>query len=297
MRPRCLATALLFVLTGAISGVAGNSGPDAASAARPSNVNNAPFSADVITQYDRTLDNGGHIHHESRGRVYRDSQGRMRTESQATPGQPGSDQRITVTDPQQQVIIYLNPRNKTATIFHFGELEQAPGTNAKRSKKKDLSKIRIGPAPPNLGVPQPQIDGPQIPSGQANAPSNSSIPSRDSAPGMDPSDVASSRGATVVPLGTRIIGGISATGTRTTRTMNPGTAGNDRAIVFISDTWTSTDLKVAVLTETDDGQAGHSTMKLVNIIRSEPNAALFQIPSDYTVKEGGATLRASHSSH
>ena len=70
--------------------------------------------------------------------------------------------------------------------------------------------------------------------------------------------------------------------------------GNDRPIVSISDTWISTDLKVTVLTETDDGQAGHSTMKLVNIVRSEPNAALFQVPADYTVKENASTASAKH---
>ena len=61
-----------------------------------------------------------------------------------------------------------------------------------------------------------------------------------------------------------------------------------------ADTWISSDLKVTVLTETDDGQAGHSTMKLVNIVRSEPNAALFQIPADYTVKENASTASAKH---
>jgi hypothetical protein len=100
--------------------------------------------------------------------------------------------------------------------------------------------------------------------------------------------------ATIVPLGTRNIEGVSATGTRTTRTINPGTMGNDKAIVSISDTWASTDLKVTVLSETDDGQEGHSTMKLVNIVRGEPNAALFVIPVGYKVKENALAASAIH---
>jgi hypothetical protein len=299
MGPKCVVTALLLVLlTGVTSAIANNpSGSDAVAAAKSSNVKNAPFSADVITQYDRTLDNGGHIHRESRGKVYRDSQGRMRTESQTTVLQPGSerfDHRITITDPLQQVIIYLNPKNRTATIFHFGDVGSAPVTTAKHSKSKDLSKIRLRPAPPKLGTPQPEVGVPQVPSGQGNAPSGS-VPARDSSTSrMDASILANNAGATVVPLGTKTIEGGSATGSRTTRTLNPGTMGNDRPIVFISDTWTSTDLKVTVLTETDDGQAGRSTMKLANIVRSEPNAALFQIPPDYTVKENASTASASH---
>jgi hypothetical protein len=300
MGPKRVVTALVIVLLmGAGSAVANKpSGPDAAAAAKSSNIKNAPFSAEVITQYDRTLDNGGHIHRESRGRIYRDSQGRMRTESQTAALQPGSersDHRITITDPLQQVIIELNPKNKTATIFHFGDVSPAPVTNAKQSKPKDMSKIRLCPAPPKLGAPsQPDIGIPQVPSGQGSAPSNQSIPARDSTTSRMDASIVANAGATVVPLGTKTIEGVSATGSRTTRTMNPGTMGNDRRIVSISDTWTSTDLQVTVLTETDDGQAGRSTMKLVNIVRSEPSAALFQIPPDYTVKENVSTASASH---
>jgi hypothetical protein len=303
MGPKCVVMAsLLVLLTGATSAIANNpSGSDAAAAAKSSNVKNAPFSADVITQYDRTLDNGGHIHRESRGKVYRDSQDRMRTESQTSGLQPGSersDHHITITDPLQQVVIYLNPKNKTATIFHFGDVGPAPVTTAKQSKPKDKAKIRIGGQPGIGGGPTDTLGVPQVPSGQGNAPSNGSIPARDSTTSrMDASVLANTAGATVVPLGTKTIEGGSATGSRTTRIMNPGTMGNDRPIVFISDTWTSTDLKVMVLTETDDGQAGHSTMKLVNIVRSEPNPALFQVPPDYTVntvKENTSTASASH---
>jgi len=298
MGPRCVVAALSVALLTVTSAVANNPpGSDAAVAAKSPSVKNAPFSADVITQYDRTLDNGGHIRRESQGKVYRDSQGRMRTESQTTSLQPASersDRRITITDPLQQVIIYLNPKTKTATVFHFGDMAPAPVKTAKQSKAKDLSKMHIGPAPPKLGAPQPEVGVPQVPSGQGNAPSPS-VPSRDSATsGLDASTLANSTGATVVPLGTKTIEGMSATGSRTTRTMNPGTMGNDRPIVFISDTWTSTDLKVAVLTETDDGQAGHSTMKLANIVRSEPNPTLFQVPPDYTVKQNVSTASASH---
>ncbi len=111
---------------------------------------------------------------------------------------------------------------------------------------------------------------------------------------MDATIFTGNAGATIVPLGTKDIEGVSATGTRTTRTIHAGTMGNDRPIVSICDTWVSSDLKMTVLTETDDGQAGRSTMKLVNIVRSEPNAALFQIPPDYRVTENALTAGAQH---
>ena len=299
MRPKCVVTALmLVVLAGPTGAVANNPlGSDAATAAKSSNIRNAPFSADVITEYDRALDNGGHIHRESRGRVYRDSQGRMRTESQLSALQPDperSDRHITITDPLQQVIIYLNPKNKTATVLHFGDEGPTPVTTAKKSKPNDKTKFRVG-GQPGIGSGSTDTIGvPPVPTEQANTSPNRSIPATDSADLRLDTTTLSTSGATIVPLGTKTIEGVTATGSRITRTMNPGTMGNDRPIVFVSDTWTSTDLKVTVLTETDDGQAGHRTMKLVNIVRSEPKAALFQVPPDYTVKENVSTASASH---
>jgi hypothetical protein len=299
MRPKCVVTALVLVVLAGLTGAVANNplGSDAAAAAKSSNLKNAPFSADVITEYDRALDNGGHIHRESRGRIYRDSQGRMRTESQISLLQPDperSDRHITITDPLQQVIIYLNPKNKTATIFHFGDVSPAPVATAKKSKPKDKTNIRVGGQPGVGSEPADTIGVPPVPSGHANTSSNRSIPATDTADLRLDATTLSHSGATIVPLGTKTIEGVTATGSRTTRTINPGTMGNDRPIVFISDTWTSTDLKVTVLAETDDGQAGHRTMKLVNIVRSEPNATLFQVPPDYTMKENVSTASASH---
>jgi len=295
---RAVTRQILVLLTGLASAVANNPpGLDASSATRPSNVKSAPFSADVITQYDRVLDNGGRIHRESRGRIYRDSQGRMRTESQPSAVQSGAEKsdRITITDPLQQVIIYLNPSNKTATILHFEMGPSAPVTSAKQSKPKQKPTIRFGGQPETGSGPADKIGVPPVPTGQGNTASNASIPSPDAiSSGMGATTFTNSAGATVVPLGTKYIEGVSATGTRTTRTINAGTMGNDRPIVCISDTWISSDLKVTVLAETDDGQAGRSTMKLVNIVRSEPSAALFQIPADYTVKENVSTADGKH---
>ena len=86
-------------------------------------------------------------------------------------------------------------------------------------------------------------------------------------------------------LGSKYIEGVNATGTRTTRIIDAGSQGNDKPIVAVTETWFSPELKMVVLTESDDGRSGHNTMKLVNITRTEPMAQLFQVPSDYTVKE------------
>jgi len=299
MRLACAATGLMLVLlTGGTSAVAKSpSGIDSAAAVKPSNVKNAAFTAEVVTQYDRTLDNGAHIHRESRGRIFRDNQGRMRTESEPPCAQPSSQKydHITINDPVQQIIVYLNPKNKTATVLHFSDVvPSAPAASAKQSKPKDKNTIRMGGQPGIGSGPTDTLGVPQVPSGQGNLPSAHSVQAPDGTTSMDAMPFTNAAGATIVPLGTKIIEGISATGTRTTRTISAGTMGNVKPIVCITDTWVSSDLKVTVLTETDDGQAGHSTMKLVNIVRSEPNASLFQIPAGYTIKENVSAASLKH---
>jgi hypothetical protein len=217
----------------------------------PAAVKNTPFSAEVVTLYDRALDNGGHIHRETRGKIFRDSQGRMRTESETPSAQPEAEKfaHVTIDDPVQRVIINLNPKLKTATIFHFAK--------------------SIGPTAVGMG---------NIRGAPANvAPMRTSIQTRTEA------------------LGSKYIEGVDATGTRTTRIIDAGSQGNDKPIVSVTETWFSPELKMTVLNQTDDGQGGHSTMKLVNITRTEPVAQLFQVPSDYAVKDTQpATVSVKH---
>jgi hypothetical protein len=42
---------------------------------------------------------------------------------------------------------------------------------------------------------------------------------------------------------------------------------------------------VLVMTYRNDPRSGESSYKLTNIMRSEPDRGLFQVPPDYTVKE------------
>jgi hypothetical protein len=86
-------------------------------------------------------------------------------------------------------------------------------------------------------------------------------------------------------LGTQEIDGFTVRGTRTTRTTEAGKIGNEQPIVSVTESWYSKELHEVLLTETDDPLSGHRTTKLVNIQRGEPDATLFQVPPDYTVKE------------
>ena len=89
-------------------------------------------------------------------------------------------------------------------------------------------------------------------------------------------------------LGTQTLNGVSAQGTRYTRTIPVGEIGNDRPITVVNERWYSTDLQVLVKSTRTDPQLGTTTYTLTNIQRQEPAAALFAVPTDYTVRQGRA---------
>ncbi|MCI0335937.1 MAG: energy transducer TonB [Acidobacteria bacterium] len=86
-------------------------------------------------------------------------------------------------------------------------------------------------------------------------------------------------------LGKQTIDGVEAEGTRVVETIPAGAIGNERPIEIIREHWYSPELQMVVLTRSVDPRAGETTMRLTNINRSEPDATLFQVPSDYTVFE------------
>lgn len=91
-------------------------------------------------------------------------------------------------------------------------------------------------------------------------------------------------------LGHMTIEGVDAVGTRTTWTTQANAIGNSQPIVRVNETWFSPELKMPVLTKYSDPQSGETTHKLVSLLRSEPDPALFQIPPDYTVTQISETL-------
>jgi hypothetical protein len=87
-------------------------------------------------------------------------------------------------------------------------------------------------------------------------------------------------------LGTQTINGVSAQGTRTTRTIPAGEMGNEKPIVIVTERWYSAELQTTVMTKRTDPRMGETVFQLTNIQKQEPAATLFQVPSDYTVKQG-----------
>jgi hypothetical protein len=87
-------------------------------------------------------------------------------------------------------------------------------------------------------------------------------------------------------LGTEVIGGVTAQGTRTTRTIPAGQMGNQAPLVITIERWYSPELQTDVMRKEVNPQFGQTTFQLMNIVRAEPDASLFQVPPNYTIKSG-----------
>ena len=74
-------------------------------------------------------------------------------------------------------------------------------------------------------------------------------------------------------LGTQMVGGVSATGTRTTHTINAGAEGNSKAISSTREVWFSAELSIPVSETDSDPRFGTTTRTMTNLTRSEPDAA------------------------
>jgi hypothetical protein len=79
--------------------------------------------------------------------------------------------------------------------------------------------------------------------------------------------------------------GIKAGGTRAVLAIPAGAIGNERTIEVVNERWYATELRVVVSTKRVDPRFGDVTYRLVNIVRAEPPAELFEVPADFTVRE------------
>lgn len=86
-------------------------------------------------------------------------------------------------------------------------------------------------------------------------------------------------------LGTQEIEGVSAQGTRVTRTIPAGKIGNEQPIQITVETWVSADLHTTVLQKRNDPRFGETVFQLTNIKQGEPDASLFQIPSGFKTEQ------------
>lgn len=91
---------------------------------------------------------------------------------------------------------------------------------------------------------------------------------------------------TTTDLGMRKINGVEAQGTRDTRTIPAGAIGNEKPVSIVTERWYSPELQMNVLVKHSDPRMGETLFELTDIERQEPDASLFKVPADYTVRNG-----------
>ena len=91
-------------------------------------------------------------------------------------------------------------------------------------------------------------------------------------------------------IGTDTIEGLLVKGTRVKQTYATGALGNDRPLSIVTEYWYEAELRLNLLTKRTDPRHGVQTVRVTELQRQEPDAALFAIGDGYkVVQETGPT--------
>jgi len=211
-------------------------------------VTGAPFSAVAVSETTQTLSDGNQITRKTQTNLFRDTQGRFRKEVTLSGFGP-----LAASGQPKTFVVINDPVASASFVLHpdTKTAEQMPG-HAKRGPRN----------------------------GGANGAFAEKWTAREQ-------QLVTQGLLKKEDLGTQTIGGVSAQGTRITRTIPAGQMGNAKPISIVSEHWYSTDLQMVVMSTRSDPRTGTTTYTLTNIQKTEPAASLFSVPSDYSVKQGG----------
>ncbi len=258
-------------------------------------VTGAPYSAEQVQERVQTLADGTHITQTGPSqKMWRDSQGRTRTErSMGSPMNPNGVQYPIIVQIRDPVVGCEYILDTQAKVAHRIELQPMPGRSA-TARATSVPLPAAGSAAGVLGGVIGNIGSGGAMSGQiqqgTGAPPAAAVGTRSTTvlalPRQSAATVDPTRPQTTnEQLGTQVVEGVLAQGTRVSRVYPVGSQGNDRPITVISESWYSPDLRTMILTKTSDPRSGENTMKLTNISRIEPDALLFMPPADYRIVE------------
>ena len=84
-------------------------------------------------------------------------------------------------------------------------------------------------------------------------------------------------------IGTDTMEGLPVKGVRVTQTYATGALGNDRPLTIVTEYWYAAELRINLLTKRTDPRYGVQTVRVTELERKEPDAALFAIRGEYKV--------------
>jgi hypothetical protein len=251
-------------------------------------VKGAPYSAQAVTENIQTLQDGNRIVNKTTQDIYRDSEGRTRHEQTlggfgtfVAKGEPS--QTIFINDPVDNITYILDPRDKSARkIQVFVRTDGKSGDG----ETYTYSRSEGGNVWVESGV-RAKVEAGEKMKVQAKEKTK-----EDGVVNFTVSDDGRNFRVNQVKheskneeLGKQMVEGVEAEGTRSTFTIPAGEIGNERPINVVTETWYSPELQTVVMRRHTDPRLGETTYRLTNISRSEPSRSLFEMPSDYTLKE------------
>jgi hypothetical protein len=228
------------------------------------------------------LGNGQRIYRKNTASLSRDGEGRTRREQTIDAIGPYASsgpakQTVFINDPVAGVSYVLNPTEHTATKTTISSMASATAPDVRTfkilSSTGDDLQVTGGIKADGATVGARGVGGGAV--GAVTTTTKVVTPST----------------SRTEPLGTQMIEGVAAEGTRTIETIPAGAIGNDTAIEIVSERWYSAELDMVIKTVHNDPMSGENVYQLKNITRGEPSLDLFQVPPDYTVKEASMKIQ------
>jgi hypothetical protein len=240
-------------------------------------VKGLPYMLEATIETVQTLADGNRILHRQTVHLYRDSSGRTRREETlaaigpwAASGTPPT--MVTIQDPVSGVSYFLDPQQKVAT--KLPSIPKGQGVSVMRGGGDGPVTGTVGAAPVDAGFVASGGEGTGMVFGFHTDAGGQVLHSEEKSEG----------------LGKENIAGVSADGTRTTTTIPANAIGNERALDIVREKWYSSDLQIVLRSKQEDPRFGETSYEVTKLERVEPTAALFEVPSDYTIRKGEARV-------
>ncbi len=193
---------------------------------------NAPFSATVVAELTRTLEDGGTITVYNQRHIMRDSAGRVFQERRTFVPRNGERQpeltRLEISDPTTHQKYFCEVQRRACQVHRYSPPKS----------------FRLRP-------PGPLGDG--------------------------------KGDLTREDLGSNLVNGIEAVGTRETVVLNAGVAGNDRPLSLMREFWYSPRLGINLIEKRVDPRSGTQMFTVSDVALSEPDPQSFAVPAGFTV--------------
>jgi hypothetical protein len=246
-----------------------------------------PYSAEATTEFVQVLGDGNKIARKSIVRIYRDSDGRTRREELGTDGTVKS---VSIYDPVAHVSYVLDPATRTARKSASRVAYPAAASTLSEEEKKRIEARKAvdrgSPGADGIVLASPAGAPPPALAEELRKRQQSEIAAGAGGRGrvMQPA-IRMAQDAKEESLGQKVIEGVTADGKRVTTVLAAGAIGNQNPITVQTEQWFSPDLEILLMTRHSDPRSGDTSYSVTNIIRAEPQGALFDVPADYTILE------------